>query len=126
MLGRHASIVVRRGVRGVGGAVAQIEVNIIVVILILLSAIHVRVITGLDICTLHGVVIIGILCYGRLRNGRSRFGRCWCCWWCCLFRLIVIVAMGTVSKGDQPRCLGSGRKLTDRRRDLPQSSLAQS
>lgn len=61
MLCRRASIVIRGGVRGMGGAIAQIEVNLIIIILVLLSAIHVGVVAGLGNCTLCGFVVIGIV-----------------------------------------------------------------
>lgn len=91
-----------------GRAITQVEVDVVVVLLVLLGPVHVRIVSDLAICSLDRIVILDIVCDGRLRDGGSWLGGCRRRW-CCLRRLIVVVAEGIVSKREPIRFTEKGK-----------------
>lgn len=92
-----------------GIAIAKIEVNIIIILLILVGSIHVGVITEVVVCSIGGIevviiavgvvvvdVVMVVLCVSRLGHGGSGL---WCRGSRGPSRRLVIVAAAKVSEG---------------------------
>lgn len=92
-----------------GRAIAQVEVDVVIVLLVLLGPIHVRVVSSLAICSLGHAIVLGLVRDGRFRNRGSWLGGWRRRWWCCLRRLIVVVADVRVSKREPTRCTRKGK-----------------